>query len=202
MVRVEKIVWANDDDLPRFEELNKKLGYRDKNTINTIMWSRQWEYGFAKEYLDKLPKNPKILDVGITSLDKFKHFLREDFKVTTCDLLSTDKYVGEFVKCDIKDNPFDDDSFDCVLCISTIEHDDDPLSCVREMWRVLKPGGVLILTIDHAVNDGKIQIAGLTKIIEFFNKKVPPIPPNAILSEKYCQWNGLRVIGVIAYKNG
>lgn len=41
--------------------------------------------------------------------------------------------------------PFDDESFDCVLSVQVLEHTPDPEPLVREMGRVLKKGGLLIL---------------------------------------------------------
>jgi SAM-dependent methyltransferase len=43
--------------------------------------------------------------------------------------------------------PFPDDAFDVVTCLETLEHDRDPFGTVREMRRVLKPGGALVLTV-------------------------------------------------------
>ena len=47
---------------------------------------------------------------------------------------------------------FADDSFDGCLCISVIEHlaGNDDAQVMREMWRVLRPGGAVILTTNVA----------------------------------------------------
>jgi SAM-dependent methyltransferase len=46
--------------------------------------------------------------------------------------------------------PFKDDSFDTVLSTQVIEHVPDPFVMLREMCRVLKPAGHLILTAPQA----------------------------------------------------
>lgn len=43
--------------------------------------------------------------------------------------------------------PFDDARFDVVLSTQTLEHVPDPQGSAREMHRVLKPGGVLLLSV-------------------------------------------------------
>jgi SAM-dependent methyltransferase len=62
-------------------------------------------------------------------------------------------YVSEYVGVDIPGNPaadlegtiesipVEDASFDAVLCTQVLEHSDDPAAGVRELRRVLKPGG-------------------------------------------------------------
>lgn len=42
--------------------------------------------------------------------------------------------------------PFADEFFDTIVCTETLEHVADPAAVVREMARVLKPGGHVILT--------------------------------------------------------
>lgn len=42
--------------------------------------------------------------------------------------------------------PMDDASFDCVLSSQVVEHVPDPHAAVREMHRLLRPGGVLLLS--------------------------------------------------------
>jgi methionine biosynthesis protein MetW len=42
--------------------------------------------------------------------------------------------------------PFPDDHFDAVICLEVLEHLWNPRATVNEIWRVLKPGSVLIAT--------------------------------------------------------
>jgi SAM-dependent methyltransferase len=47
--------------------------------------------------------------------------------------------------------PFDDESFDLVVCVEVLEHLLRPDHAATEMLRVLKPGGVLVATVPNAV---------------------------------------------------
>jgi SAM-dependent methyltransferase len=81
--------------------------------------------------------------------------------------------------CDLRDLPFRSDSFDAVVCISTIEHVgldndfiyalgtqfsekaiNDYVSARDEMWRVVRSGGDLFITVPfgRAVNHGWFQV--------------------------------------------
>lgn len=51
------------------------------------------------------------------------------------------------VKMDIHRMPFQDNSFDVVLCNHVLEHVDDDLQAMREIRRVLRPGGWAILQV-------------------------------------------------------
>ena len=52
-------------------------------------------------------------------------------------------------EADIQDLPFESASFDRVVCVSTIEHVIDDKAGIREMLRVLKPGGSVLLTTEY-----------------------------------------------------
>ena len=56
--------------------------------------------------------------------------------------------------CDISDDefPFESETFDYVTALCCIEHLLDPIHCVKEMLRVAKTDGKLIITLPNAVN--------------------------------------------------
>lgn len=54
---------------------------------------------------------------------------------------------ADIVYYDGKVMPFDDASFDCVLCIEVLEHSEDPQLLAAEIARVVKPEGLLLLTV-------------------------------------------------------
>lgn len=56
------------------------------------------------------------------------------------------KVNSERVVGSILEMPFPDNWFDIVISSEVIEHTPEPFAGVKEMYRVLKPGGVLVLT--------------------------------------------------------
>lgn len=52
--------------------------------------------------------------------------------------------------------PFEDNSFDSIICFEVLEHVFEPEKIIQEMYRVLKPGGKLILTTPFIWNEHEI----------------------------------------------
>ena len=50
---------------------------------------------------------------------------------------------------DIQKLPFGEGSFETVLCVEVLEHVPHPQQAAKELFRVLKPGGHLIVTVPH-----------------------------------------------------
>jgi len=74
-------------------------------------------------------------------LDLFKSQKNLDY--TTADLYSP---IVD-VKADILDLPFEDHSFDIILCNHVLEHIEDDTKAMSELYRVLKPSGMGIFQI-------------------------------------------------------
>ena len=69
-------------------------------------------------------------------------------KYTTTDLNSP---LAD-VKADICNLPFEDNSFDFILCNHVLEHIPDDTKAMGELYRILKPGGTAILQIPQELN--------------------------------------------------
>lgn len=77
---------------------------------------------------------------------------KPQYQYVDYNILHTDIIKSEYTEMELdisKTLPFDDDSFDLVICHGTLEHLDDFYFAVNEMHRVLKNGGKLVLTLPH-----------------------------------------------------
>jgi len=68
------------------------------------------------------------------------------------------------VKLDVQDMPFDDESFDLIICNHVLEHVPDDRKAIREIFRTLKKGGFAILQVptDYSRED-TYEDAGITE---------------------------------------
>jgi SAM-dependent methyltransferase len=48
---------------------------------------------------------------------------------------------------DLHQIPLEDNRFDVVFCNHVMEHVDDPIQCMKELFRVMKPGGWAIMQV-------------------------------------------------------
>ncbi len=97
--------------------------------------TRKRLYLFIKKYAS----NEKILDIGSGG------GYGESFFPNRVSL-DIDKNKNPDIVGDAHNIPFGDDSFNTILCTEVLEHLKDPKKAIKEMKRVLKPGGRLILT--------------------------------------------------------
>ena len=115
---------------------------------------RVWEY-----VISKVSKNTKsILDVGCGSGWVAKHFTPKSVQVNSLDIsvVNTAKVLKLYsnknhsgIVADSFRLPFTDGSFDCVIASEIIEHVVAPADFVKELFRVVKKNGKLIITTPY-----------------------------------------------------
>lgn len=93
----------------------------------------------------------KILHVAPEQcfLKRFRKF--KNLEYHTADLVSP---IADF-KCDVQNMPFEDDTYDIVICNHVLEHVDDDRKAMKEILRVLKPGGFAIMQVPADFNREK-----------------------------------------------
>jgi len=134
-------------------------------------WARQFrrerakalEYWRRYRYFDEIlmliqPGQKRILDVGC-GISTVLHFLdgervgidplAEWYKQLYAypDGIQIRRAAGERI-------PFPDASFDVVFCSNALDHTTDPAATVAEIYRVLKPSGYFVLTVEIFTHPG------------------------------------------------
>ena len=111
---------------------------------------------WVPEALAALPRGARLLDAGAGQCQYKKHcghlkYVAQDNAVydgkgdTGLQTGSWDFSKIDIVS-DIMDIPEPDASFDAVLCTEVLEHLPDPVRALDEMARLLRPGGMFIIT--------------------------------------------------------
>jgi len=76
----------------------------------------------------------------------------EDFLPSTARCVGLDVEENPYGVADVASDeflPFPDESFDLVTCIQAFHYVRDPAEGVREIRRVLRPGGIVVITVTH-----------------------------------------------------
>ncbi len=119
---------------------------------------KNWDLWDFITYITKhVPPNPsvRIFDAGCASSPLlynlaelgYKHLEGYDFDFPA-GLTPPHRHV-KYTRGDLTRTHFDFESFDIVTSLSVIEHGVDPEEYMREMSRILKPGGLLLTSTDY-----------------------------------------------------
>lgn len=139
------------------------------------LWSRRWEYPYvAQKLIDfgKTRSEPmKVLDAG-SGVTYFPYYVLDQLPQTqfiACDYdpsyakmfteinAARNTNQVQFLEAALQNLPLDAASLDAICCISVLEHTDNYGEIVSEFARVIKPGGLFVLTFDLSL-DGKFTL--------------------------------------------
>ena len=107
----------------------------------------------VKKIKDTLPKGGNVLEVapgpGYLSIELAKS---NNYKVTGLEISKTFIEIAQdnakkanvdvqFRHGNASEMPFEDKTFDFIICVAAFKNFSQPVEAIREMYRVLKPGG-------------------------------------------------------------
>ncbi|MBF0236075.1 MAG: class I SAM-dependent methyltransferase [SAR324 cluster bacterium] len=192
----KKIEKSSNDFISKNEVALKKYPW-SKDSLHS--WSRQWEYPFAYDSIQRYVEQNqnidsiKILDAG-SGVTFFPYMIAQLPHVeVNCgdydsrwvriydEINKNEKHSVAFQCVDLrKQLPYSSNDLDIIYCISVLEHTGDFALILKEFKRVLKPGGLLIVTFDISL-DGHHDI-NLEKsrklLVEISREFQPPTPLN------------------------
>jgi SAM-dependent methyltransferase len=132
--------------------------YEDLYTKEHTHWwhvgKRTIVYSLLNRYLPRAgsKESRQALDLGCgtgLNLDHLEHYARATGTDYFEEALQFCKARGHTMLCqaDAVDLPFPGCTFDIATALDVIEHLDDDYAALKELWRIMKPGGILIVSV-------------------------------------------------------
>lgn len=152
--------WYNQDFL---ELMAKRWNLSDVRTLLDVGCGQCHWTRIVSQFL---PKGAEV-----TAVDSDPKWAKESEKLQ--EFFAEREISFRVEQADVLDLPFADHSFDAVTCQTVLIHIKNPLEALREMKRVLKPGGILFCAepnnLTHsALKDSIIADFEVDELIEWF----------------------------------
>lgn len=129
-------------------------------------WSRQWEYPYIISRAQTVDQDATIIDLG-AGVSFLPYYLKEKLGLQNITAVDYDKSlnglyekvnekIGDsitFQSGDMRNlSNIADESVDFAYSVSVLEHTDSYPTVLKEVYRILKPGGKLSLTFDISLD--------------------------------------------------
>lgn len=150
-------------------------------------------FSWMNRYVD--PEKHAGVEVGC-GIGVVKEFVRAK------SILLTDYAESPWLDVKMVDamkTPFRDEEFDFVVCMNMIHHLPNAMQLFREMRRILKPGGVLLVQEANASFLLRLALRLMRK--EGYSFEVNVFDENIILSDPANPWSGNNAIGELLFND-
>lgn len=124
-------------------------------------------FNIVKKFKDKLPKNPKVLEVGCGNGFFLKALNDQKFTKNISGVEPSSKMISEAdislrgkIKSSIfKQSLFLKNSFDLILCFHTLDHVVEPNKFINDAYSLLKKNGYVIVVV-HDTQGLSVKLFG------------------------------------------
>jgi len=144
--QVEELFTKTVDDWARFYEDPTPPTLGAQNLVSRMR--------FSLEMLESgVTSGARVLDVGCGAGQLVGELTRRGYEAWGVDISEAMVRYGRehyhpdrFRTADVEQLPFADNTFDGIVCLGVLEYLNRDEAALRDMWRVLKPGGRAIIT--------------------------------------------------------
>jgi ubiquinone/menaquinone biosynthesis C-methylase UbiE len=161
---------------------------KDDPYRNCFVYSRRRLNLWLDRLMPERGDGLRLLDVGCGTGYHLARYREGGFEIAGMDgseeMLKQARLANsgiDFKRGDVESIPFESESFDFVLCIEVLRYLPDINPCVREVQRVLKPGGIALVTaapplqanLYPPVNriTAALKVGDLTQLKQFFQSE-------------------------------
>ncbi len=201
-----KAEWARSSVSEAIITLSNQL--RESWGVNH--WSRKFEYPWV--LLNGNFKPGEIIFDAAGGNSQLQYLMANSNLVLNVDL--NQDYLGEAEKNfghlsqaknvfhevgDLRALRFPDCFCSKITCVSVLEHIENPMQVIRELWRILARGGRLLVTFDVASYvrwNHTIDIRKAAEILEMFGEN-HPFAPSDVLQASFPEIDQVKVTGEI-----
>jgi len=162
-VRNATSVFLEDKVRPRSHRLYKLLKFGRTNLNTRAYWNQTWSTDSEQRNYDQLfkliveriPERAKVIDVGcgVGRLSKIIKRERDadltclDFSDWACEQLKREGFKTVVSK--LPRIPLESATFDVAVATEVLEHLDDPVATLKQMARVVRPGGIVMCSVPN-----------------------------------------------------
>ena len=149
----------NDDALNYLEHYQKDAEYFDYFKPYTCAFTNSEVNWLHRKIDSHIPKNAKlILDIGCGNGWVSQKYVSDVVSVISADIalinveraLKNKQHINHSgLVADVFNLPIQKDSIDCIIASEIIEHVPDPKLFIQKLFKVLKPGGTLVITTPY-----------------------------------------------------
>jgi SAM-dependent methyltransferase len=115
-----------------------------------------WDTFFNEKCVEIFTSSKEVIDIGGTlrldigkgnRVEKKNEWLMPYVEKVDYKILDPVPDYNPDIVGDIHNLPFADNSKEAILCLAVLEHVENPIKAMDELYRVLKPGGKLLLYV-------------------------------------------------------